>query len=73
LLSLAPWTKVLSHLLECATEALRRGESTKAQHWVIPLFHSAMILLDAPVEESRALFALRFTNWNRKAGLPLNG
>ena len=54
MLSLAPRTKVLPHLLERATEALRRVESTKAQHWVVPLFHPAMILLDAPVEESAA-------------------
>ena len=63
MLSFAPRAKVLPHLFERATEALRRVESTKAQHWIVPLFHPTMILLDAPVEESAAAmlhFAAQF-------------
>jgi hypothetical protein len=33
---------------------LRRVESTRVQHWVVPLFDPTMILFNAPVEESAA-------------------
>src|SRR5215831_11971005 len=54
LLSLVPRTEVLPHFLERATEALRRVEGTKAQHWVVPLFHPTVILLDVAVQECAA-------------------
>jgi hypothetical protein len=77
LLSFAPRPKVLPHLFERATEALCRVESTKAQHWAVTLFHPAMILLDAPVEESAATMrhfvAEHFPNGTRIRVVPIAG
>jgi hypothetical protein len=49
LFSLAAGTKVLSNFLERPTETPGRVECTEAQHRVIALFDSAMILLDPPI------------------------
>jgi hypothetical protein len=52
-------------------------ESTKAQHWIVPLFHPAVILLDAPVEESAAamldFMAEHFPNRTRIRIVPVAG
>ena len=69
--------EILPQLFERATEALRRMKSTKAQHRIVPLFHSTMILLDAPVQVRAAamldVVAEHFLNRTRIRLVPITG
>jgi hypothetical protein len=52
--------KVLPDFLEGSTEALGRAESAETQHWVVSLFHAAVILLDPSIQiGTAAMFDFR--------------